>query len=241
MRRKSYNGLILVVLSILMTLLLIAACARGPQDEPVSDTEDESEIIKVTVETITEDDYAASPGNDNIDEPDAPDPTPSPSPSPTPSPTPTPTPTPSPSPSPTPSPTPTPDPTPTPPPAEQPGDIAQHARSLVGTQYKSGGATPDEGFDNSGFISYVLNRNGVNCPRTTHEQIAIGQRVTDYADLKSGDLVFFGDGSGTAQFGGIYVGGGAMVYSSSGAGNVTQRDITQQWFKDAFVFGVSIG
>jgi len=124
-----------------------------------------------------------------------------------------------------------------------PGGIAQDAKSLIGSSYKSGGTSPADGFDNSGFISYVLNRNGINCPRTIHEQISIGRQVTSYSDLKAGDLVFFGDGSGsgTAQFGGIYIGGGAMVYSSSGAGSVTQSDINQQWYKDSFVFGVSVG
>ena len=145
---------------------------------------------------------------------------------------------------PTPKPSPTPTPAPTPPPADvPPGDIIQYAKSLVGTAYKSGGANPMDGFDNSGFIYYVLNQNGIKCPRTIHEQVSIGPHVSDYDSLSAGDLVFFGDGSGsgTATYGGIYAGGGTMIYSSSSAGTVTQSDINQQWYKDVFVFGVKVG
>jgi len=139
-----------------------------------------------------------------------------------------------------------PTPTPAPPLADDsnvaPGDIIEHAKSLVGVPYSSGGASIDAGFDNSGFIFYVLNRNGVNCPRTIREQVSIGQQVTDFADLQASDLVFFSDGSGsrTAQYGGIYIGDGTMIYSSYAGKGVTQRDISQQWYKDAFVLGVRI-
>ena len=152
-----------------------------------------------------------------------------------------------PTPAPLPTPTPTPDPerTPTPPPAEDPevppGDIIQHAKSLIGAPYKSGGASIAEGFDNSGFIYYVLNHNGIKCPRLTREQVAIGQKITDYADLQATDLIFFSDGSGgtTVQYGGIYIGDGKMIYCSYSDMRITQRDLTQ-WHKDAFVLGVRI-
>ena len=138
-------------------------------------------------------------------------------------------------------PTPAPAPPPPPPydPDTDPSGIVEHARSLVGFAFADGGASPENGFDSSGFIYYVLSRNGVSCPRTTHEQTAIGQKITSFADLAPGDLVFFGEGA-TAQYGGIYVGGGVMIYSSSRAGKVTASDITQQWYIDSFVSGARI-
>jgi len=133
-------------------------------------------------------------------------------------------------------------PTATAPPANDSG-IAQLAQELIGTPFSAGGDTPNGGFDNSGFIYYVLNRNGISCPRRTRDQVSIGEQITDYADLKPGDLVFFSADpeSSTAQFGGIYIGGGKMVYCSSGAESVQETAITQAWYREAFVFGVSIG
>ena len=76
----------------------------------------------------------------------------------------------------------------------------------------------------------------------THEQVLIGEQVKDYADLKPGDLVFFGESSESdvAQYGGIYIGNGIMIYSSSSAAAVHESDITQIWYKDTSVVGVSI-
>jgi len=133
-------------------------------------------------------------------------------------------------------------PTETTPPAVEPS-IAQLAQDLIGIPFSAGGDTPNDGFDNSGFIYYVLRQNGVNCPRRTRDQTTIGEHVTDYADLNPGDLVFFSTDpeSGEAQFGGIYIGGGKMVYCSSGSGSVQENSIRSAWYRDAFVFGVSIG
>lgn len=45
-------------------------------------------------------------------------------------------------------------------------DIIALARSLIGTDFADGGETPASGFDNSGFIYYVLRENGyITCPR----------------------------------------------------------------------------
>jgi len=121
--------------------------------------------------------------------------------------------------------------------------IAQLAQALIGIPFLAGGDTPDDGFDNSGFIYYVLNQNGISCPRRTRGQVSLGEHVTDYAELIPGDLVFFSSNpeSGEAEFGGIYIGGGKMIYCSSGAGSVQESSITQAWYREAFVFGVSIG
>ena len=128
-------------------------------------------------------------------------------------------------------------------PDENTNSIAKLAQELIGIPFSMGGDTPGEGFDNSGFIFYVLNQNGINCPRRTRDQVLIGEQITDYADLKPGDLVFFSTDpeSDVAQYGGIYIGGGKMIYSSSGAASVQESSITQGWYKETFVFGVSIG
>ena len=49
------------------------------------------------------------------------------------------------------------------------------AVSLKGTKYKKAGSKPSTGFDCSGFTSYVLNRSGVEVPRTSRDQESAAQ------------------------------------------------------------------
>lgn len=119
--------------------------------------------------------------------------------------------------------------------------IVQTAEALIGIPFAENGATPSDGFDNSGFIYYVLRENGfINCPRRTAEQAAMGTHI-DYDQLKSGDLAFFsaGDG-GSLDFGGIYIGEGQMIYSPMPGQTVKMTDITSDYWKNSFVTGVSL-
>ena len=67
---------------------------------------------------------------------------------------------------------------------------AQSALDLVGTPYRFGGATPQSGFDCSGFVAYVLELEHVSVPRTVGEQYRVGSAVPR-SRLRAGDLVFF--------------------------------------------------
>lgn len=118
--------------------------------------------------------------------------------------------------------------------------IASSAVSLIGTPFLENGDTP-EGFDNSGFIYYVLRENGfIACPRTTDAQSRMGA-VISRDELKTGDLVFFGnDGSGLADFGGIYIGGGRMVCCQMPGTTVKEVDITTDYYTENFFGGVSV-
>lgn len=119
--------------------------------------------------------------------------------------------------------------------------IVQTAEALIGIPFAENGTTPSEGFDNSGFIYYVLRENGfINCPRRTQEQAAMGTNI-DYDRLKSGDLAFFSsNGSGSLDFGGIYIGEGQMIYSPMPGQTVKVADITSDYWKNSFVTGVSL-
>lgn len=64
------------------------------------------------------------------------------------------------------------------------------AKSCIGVPYLYGGENLD-GFDCSGFTQYVHDRNNIQIPRTTYEQIKIGVSV-DKDILQLGDLIFFG-------------------------------------------------
>lgn len=63
----------------------------------------------------------------------------------------------------------------------------------------------------------------------------------DYDRLKSGDLAFFStDGSGSLDFGGIYIGEGQMIYSPMPGQTVKVADISSDYWKNSFVTGVSL-
>jgi len=68
--------------------------------------------------------------------------------------------------------------------------VLESARSLVGTPYRFGGASPVEGFDCSGLVTYVARLHGILLPRIVSDQFAAG-RAVDRSDLAPGDLIFY--------------------------------------------------
>jgi cell wall-associated NlpC family hydrolase len=66
--------------------------------------------------------------------------------------------------------------------------IAEIATRYVGVPYRSGGTTP-EGFDCSGFTSYVFKQVGISLPRTSGAQRGAGT-VVSRADAQPGDLIW---------------------------------------------------
>lgn len=119
--------------------------------------------------------------------------------------------------------------------------IVATANSLIGVPFLENGSDPD-GFDNSGFIYYVLRENGyITCPRQTEAQSRMGSHL-DYDSVKEGDLVFFSNeaGSGEANFGGIYVGGGKMIACLMPGTPVREVDITTDYYRTNFFGGVSM-
>lgn len=118
--------------------------------------------------------------------------------------------------------------------------VVTSANALIGVPFAENGSSPS-GFDNSGFIYYVLRENGfITCPRTTEAQSRMGAR-TDLAGLKPGDPVFFGnDGSGEADFGGIFIGNGKMIACLSPGTSVREVDITTDYYTANFFGGISL-
>ncbi len=126
-------------------------------------------------------------------------------------------------------------------PIDNNNSIVQTAEALIGISFAENGASPSEGFDNSGFIYYVLRQNGfINCPRLTKDQASMGTHI-GYEELKSGDLAFFCTAdSGNPDFGGIYIGEGQMIYSPMPGQTVKIADITSDYWKGTFVTGISL-
>ncbi len=118
--------------------------------------------------------------------------------------------------------------------------VIDTAEGLIGVPFVDGGESP-EGFDNSGFIYYVLRQNGfLTCPRGAAAQSKMGTRL-EYDELKEGDLVyFFNEGTTDAGFGGIYIGGGKMIACLMPGTFVKEVDITGDYYKTNFYGGVSL-
>lgn len=116
--------------------------------------------------------------------------------------------------------------------------ITETAISMIGKPFFFGGADPETGFDNSGLMHYVLRANGLDCPRLTGDIAEWGEKVS-YEEIQPGYLVFFEyEGSGKADFGGIYIGGGKMVVSTDEDKPVSEVDITTDYYKRTFRFGI---
>ncbi|HEX8970653.1 C40 family peptidase [Oryzihumus sp.] len=93
------------------------------------------------------------------------------------------------------------------------------ASQYAGVPYKWGGTTPQEGFDCSGYTSYVFAQLGKHLPRTAEDQ---RQAVTRVSDPQPGDLVFFGS---PAYHVGIYAGGGMMWDAPHSGSSVAERPV----------------
>lgn len=115
------------------------------------------------------------------------------------------------------------------------------AQSLIGIDFADGGDTPDAGFDNSGFIYYVLRENGfITCPRGVAKQAEMGTERT-YDELRPGDLVYFMNDEGTgAGFGGIYIGNGTMIACLMPGTSVKEVSITNDYYRSNFYRGVGL-
>lgn len=122
--------------------------------------------------------------------------------------------------------------------------IVATAEALVGVDYVSGMATPEQGFDNSGLIYYVLRENGfINCPRGTAAQKEMGTTIS-FDEIEPGDILFFTDKDSetgeTIDFGGIYTGNGQLIYSPYPGEKVKFADINSTYWKNSFNCAVRV-
>ncbi|MGP4078988.1 NlpC/P60 family protein [Pseudalkalibacillus sp. R45] len=100
--------------------------------------------------------------------------------------------------------------------ASSPSAIISDAKNYIGVPYVYGGISPS-GFDCSGFLNYVFEKNGVDLPRTTADIYRVGTSVSK-GSLELGDLVFFETYKPGASHAGIYVGSDQFIHASSSKG-----------------------
>lgn len=81
------------------------------------------------------------------------------------------------------------------------GDSLVHAAmKYIGVRYRSGACGP-KSFDCSGFTSFIYRQKNVPLTHSSRSQYNEGKPVKNIADLKPGDLVFFGGSRSTKTVG----------------------------------------
>lgn len=118
-------------------------------------------------------------------------------------------------------------------------EVLAFAQGQLGTPYVWAGSTP-QGFDCSGFTTYVYGAYNVSLPRRAVDQYDGAKRVKKKA-VKKGDLVFFDNGSGVSHVGIIASDPGeelVMIHASTSKGIIlTNIETSEYWSKRLVGFG----
>lgn len=119
-------------------------------------------------------------------------------------------------------------------------DLIGTAKKYMGTKYVYGGKKPG-GFDCSGFITWVMNKNGVKINGSS-SMIAKKGRKRNINSLRSGDLVFFGKGSKVTHIAMVVdnTRGLKVIHSTSSRGVVIDDISNSKYWKNKYLFGKSV-
>ncbi len=97
--------------------------------------------------------------------------------------------------------------------------LCEFAKQYIGGPYVWGGTSLTRGADCSGFVLSVFKNYGISLSHSSRAQANSGSAVS-LSELKPGDLVFYGNGSGINHVA-IYIGGGQVVHASSPSVGIT--------------------
>ena len=120
--------------------------------------------------------------------------------------------------------------------------IVLYSKSLLGIRYRYGGSSKN-GFDCSGFTSYVYRKIGINIERTANNQAKHGKYVPRNK-LQPGDLIFFDTNGGEKKYinhVGIYIGNNNFIHASSSTKSkvVKVSSLSNSFYSKAYVTGRS--
>lgn len=115
--------------------------------------------------------------------------------------------------------------------------IVRTAKRYLGVRYRYGGETP-RGFDCSGYVKYVYQRNNVAIPRSTKEQFDDGRRIP-LSRARPADLVFFNTGGRRISHVGIYLGKRRFIHAPSSGKRVSIASMDNRYWKRRFVGAVT--
>lgn len=112
--------------------------------------------------------------------------------------------------------------------------VLQRAFALLGTPYRWGGSSPENGFDCSGLVGYVFRTIGIDLPRVSRSMANEGTRVDSREALTEGDLVFFGR-RGHVDHVGIYIGNGQFLHAPRTGRDVTVSSLTSGYWSQKYL------
>lgn len=112
--------------------------------------------------------------------------------------------------------------------------IVDTARSQLGKPYLTGGASPEEGFDCSGFTCWVFSRCGVTLPRRSCAQYSFGERIP-WERIRAGDLLFFETSEKGASHVGIYTGCGTFLHCPHPGATVREDRLSALYWQRRYV------
>lgn len=101
--------------------------------------------------------------------------------------------------------------------------VISEALALSGTPYKTGGTSPQTGFDCSGFVRYVFHQAANITLPASAKNIAHVGKIIDKNALIPGDLLFFNTLKSTYSHVAIYIGDQTFIHAPS-AGGVVRVD-----------------
>jgi cell wall-associated NlpC family hydrolase len=113
------------------------------------------------------------------------------------------------------------------------GPVVELALSMIGVQYRYGGADPAVGFDCSGLVYYTFTQNGHVVPRTSQAQYDTALKVP-FAEAAEGDLLFFRDQQKLSHVG-IYLGDRRFVHAPSSGDSVRVANIDSPYYQQHLV------
>ncbi|MBW4888177.1 C40 family peptidase [Mucilaginibacter sp. HMF5004] len=127
-----------------------------------------------------------------------------------------------------------------------PAEVTDFAKTLNGIPYKYASINPADGFDCSGFITYVFNHFGISVPRSSVDFTTV-QREVKEKEAKPGDLVLFtGTDSTTHIVGhmGIVLHNGPagfiFIHSTSGRANGVTETLLNDDYQHRYVKTVRV-
>lgn len=118
--------------------------------------------------------------------------------------------------------------------------VVQTALQYLGASYRSGMSGP-YAFDCSGFTSYVYRQQNVSILRSSRSQYTQGTPIARIADLKKGDLVFFGGRGNSRSVGHVGIvmdvdpSGNNFSFVHAASGGVKVSDSNEAYYSRRYI------